>query len=123
MERLNQPGVRRWRHVLFLSVLVGCAVGFRPAAALGQAAAAPGAEPPPPAHEGSAEVAYLATTGNASAQTLGIGGEVIWRPMPWVVRNKAAFLRNKADGVLTAEAFQYLIRGERLLNPRTSVFA
>ena len=105
-----------------MSTLVACAVGLCPVAAHGQAAPAAAPAPPPPAYEGSAEFAFLATTGNASAQTLGLGGELILRPEKWVVRNKAAFMRNKTDGVLTAKVFQYLIRGERLLTPRTAAF-
>ena len=118
MGLLNQQAVHQWCDSIFLSTLVVCSVALCPGAAMGQAAPAP----LPPAYEGSAEFAFIGTTGNASAQTIGLGGELILRPVEWAVRNKAAYMRNKADGVLTAEAFQYLLRGERLLNPRTAVF-
>jgi hypothetical protein len=38
--------------------------------------------PPPPAREGSAEFAFVGTTGNSSTQTIGLGGELIYRPSP-----------------------------------------
>jgi putative salt-induced outer membrane protein YdiY len=118
----NQRSVRRWCDSIFVSTLAACAVTWCPAVARAQAAPAAAPAPPPPAYEGSAEFAFLGTTGNASAQTIGVGGELILRPEKWVVRNKAAFMRNKTDGVLTAKVFQYLIRGERLLTPRTAAF-
>ena len=39
--------------------------------------------PPPPEREGSAEFAFVGTTGNSSTQTIGLGGEFIYRPVPW----------------------------------------
>ncbi len=103
------------------SVLAACVVGFSPALAFAQATP-PAPAPPPPAREGSLEFAYLATSGNASTQTIGLGGEVIVRPDRWVVRNKAAFLRNESDATLTAESFAYLFRAERVLSTRSSAF-
>lgn len=91
----------------------------------------PAADPPPPAREGSVEFAFVGTTGNASTQTISLGGEVIVRPSLWVVRNKAAWVRNKSDAgltadqsdaELTAESILYLFRTERVLSPRSSAF-
>lgn len=80
------------------------------------------APPPPPAREGSAEFAFVSTTGNASTQTMGLSGELIFRPDTWVVRNRAAFVRNESENELTAESFLYLFRAEKVLSPRLSAF-
>jgi hypothetical protein len=109
----------RWFRSILSSTLVVIGVSLIPAMASTQA---PPPEPPPPAREGSAEFAFIGTTGNSSVQTIGIGGELIVRPALWTVRNKAALLRNKADSELTAETFQYLFRGERALGSRTALF-
>lgn len=96
-----------------------CALfSLMPALARAQAPAAP----PPPAREGTAEFSFIGTTGNAPTQSLGLGGELILRPPTWVVRNKAAFVRNSTDGNLSAESFTYLFRTEKILSPRLSVF-
>jgi putative salt-induced outer membrane protein YdiY len=78
--------------------------------------------PPPPPREGTAEFAFVSTTGNASTQTLGLAGELIFRPDTWVVRNRAAFVRSESESVLTAESFLYLFRAEKILTPRLSGF-
>ena len=103
------------------SVLAACVVGFSPALAFAQATP-PAPAPPPPAREGSLEFAYVGTTGNASTETIGLGGELILRPDRWVVRNKAAFVRNESDATLTAESITYLFRAERVLSTRSSAF-
>ena len=78
--------------------------------------------PPPPKHEGSVEFAFVGTTGNASTQTLGLGGESIYRPGAWVWKNKAAFVRSKAESDLKAQALLFLTRGERNIRPRLAGF-
>jgi putative salt-induced outer membrane protein len=83
-------------------------------------AQAPAAPPPPPAREGTAEFALVSTTGNASTQTIGLSGELILRPDAWIVKNRAAFVRNESEDVLTAESFLYLVRADRILSPRLS---
>ena len=85
-------------------------------------AQAPAAAPPPPKQEGTAEFAFVGTSGNASTQTIGLSGEFIARPDQWVVTNKAAFVRNEAESALTAESFAYLFRAARTLSPRLSAF-
>lgn len=74
--------------------------------------------PPPPEREGSAEFAFVGTTGNASTQTMGLGGELINRPAEWVFRNRAAFVRSKAESVLTAQSLLFLSRAERAITTR-----
>ena len=86
------------------------------------AAQAPSAPPAPPKHEGTAEFAFVGTTGNASTQTIGLNAELIVRPDQWVVTNKANFIRNQSDSELTAQSFGYLFRGARTFSPRLSAF-
>jgi putative salt-induced outer membrane protein len=76
--------------------------------------------PPPPRQEGTAEFAFVGTSGNASTQTIGLGGEYIYRPEQWVITNKTAFVRNKSESTLTAETFSYLFRAARTISPRLS---
>jgi putative salt-induced outer membrane protein len=86
------------------------------------AAAAQAPPEPPPRHEGSAEFAFVGTTGNASTQTIGLGGESTYRPAPWVWKNKAAFVRSKAESELKAQTLLFLTRAERDIRPRLAGF-
>lgn len=90
-----------------------------PVPALAQATAAP---PPPPRREGTAEFAFVGTTGNASTQTIGLGGDVIYRPRQWTLRNRVAFVRSKAESELTAKSLLYVSRAERALTSRLGTF-
>ncbi|HXW04098.1 MAG TPA: DUF481 domain-containing protein [Vicinamibacterales bacterium] len=87
-----------------------------------QDAAQPGPPPPPPRHEGSAEFAFVSTTGNADTQTLGLAGEYFFRPDPWTFEAKAGYVRNKAEEELSAESFRSRFRAARKLTERLSVF-
>jgi putative salt-induced outer membrane protein YdiY len=87
------------------------------------AQAPPPPPPPPPAREGTAEFAFVSTTGNASTATIGLAGELTLRPPSWLLRTRAAFVRNESEDVLTAETFLYTFRAERGLTPRLSAFA
>lgn len=80
------------------------------------------APPPPPKHEGTAEVAFVGVTGNASSSTFGLGGEEILRPDTWVLRHKASFIRNEAAGTVTAQAVLYNPRAEKRLSERVGAF-
>ena len=100
----------------------GCALVFAPRLALAQPAAAPPPPPPPPHHEGSADFAFVSTTGNAPTQTLGLGAEFIVRPDAWTLRAKTGFVQNETDNVVNARAFTFLFRGSRLLRPRVSLY-
>lgn len=105
------------------TIVVLCALVCLPLPALAQAPApAPAAPPPPPAREGTAEFAFVGTTGNASTQTIGLNGTLVVRPDAWVVTNKAAFIRNESESELTAQSFGYLFRAERAFSPRLSGF-
>lgn len=92
-----------------------------PAAAWAQAAA-PQAPPPPPRQEGSAQLAFVGTTGNSSTNTFSAGGEHIFRPDKWILRNRALFVRSEASDEVTAESFLYLFRADRELTKRVSAF-
>jgi putative salt-induced outer membrane protein YdiY len=104
-------------------IVLLCILTCLPVPSFAQApAASPAAPPPPPAREGTAEFAFVGTTGNASTQTIGLSGELIVRPGQWVITNKAAFIRNEAESVLTAQSFGYLFRAARTFSPRLSGF-
>ena len=82
---------------------------------------APPAEPPPRL-EAAAQVTFVATRGNASAQTLGAGGDMVWRPDPWTYTAKALFAQAETDDELTARSLAALFRASRALNERLSVY-
>jgi putative salt-induced outer membrane protein len=81
----------------------------------GQAPAAP-----PPVREGSAEFAFVGTAGNSSTQTIGLGGELIYRPAPWETKTKISYVRNEADDELQAQALLFTFRAQRPVTPRLS---
>jgi len=103
-------------------IVLLCALICLPLPAFAQAPAPAAPPPPPPKQEGTAEFAFVGTTGNASTQTIGLNGELIVRPEQWVVTNKAAFIRNESESELTAQSFAYLFRAARTLSPRLSAF-
>ena len=76
--------------------------------------------PPPPEREGSAEFAFVGTTGNSSTQTIGLGGEFIYRPSLWETTLKMSYVRNEAEDQLKAQAFVLTIRAQRPIKPRLS---
>jgi putative salt-induced outer membrane protein len=82
---------------------------------------APAPEPPPRV-EVQAQATALITTGNSVNRTIGTGGELIWRPEPWVVKVKAAYAQAEDDDVLSARSTVGLGRGDRFLTVRTSIF-
>jgi len=94
---------------------------FAPGAA-GAQAAAPQAPPPPPRQEGTAQLAFVGTTGNSSTTTLSAGGDHTLRPDRWILRNRALFVRSEASDTVTAESFLYLFRADRELTKRVSAF-
>ena len=79
-------------------------------------------QPPPKAREGSAEFALVSTTGNASAQSIGTSGHVIFRPPKWELEARAAFVRNEADGIESAKSFGARGRAGRALTTRLQAF-
>ncbi len=78
---------------------------------------------PPPKLEQRYETAYVGVAGNSSSNTFSLGADVVVRPDSWLARNKFSFVRNQADGVLAAKAFEYASRVQKTLNGRASTFA
>ena len=74
--------------------------------------------PTPPEREGSADFAFVGTTGNSSTQTIGLGGEFIYRPSPWETKLKMSYVRNEAEDQLRAQAFVLAFRAQRPIKPR-----
>jgi len=100
------------------TVILAAGMWLAPIIVLAQAA--PPA--PPPRQEGSAEFAFVSTTGNSDTQTLGLAGEYHYRPDPWHLQWKAAYVRSEADDLLSAESVRFLFRSDRSLTPRASLF-
>jgi len=82
----------------------------------------PGAPPPPPRLEATAQFTFLDTNGNADTQSLGAGGNLIWRPDPWTNSTKLIFAQTESDDELNARSVAAAFRAARALNPRLSVF-
>ena len=78
--------------------------------------------PPPKPREAKAEFALVTTSGNASTQSIGAAGQVIFRPPQWVIDGQTAFVRNKAQNVVSAKSFVARGRGARVLTPRLQAF-
>lgn len=79
--------------------------------------------PPPPLWSGQGELSFVSTSGNSDTQTLGIGFETAYQPLPWSVAFKAAFVRNEADGEEKANSLTAMVRGARSFTPRFEAFA
>jgi putative salt-induced outer membrane protein YdiY len=77
---------------------------------------------PPPLHEGTAELSYVGTSGNSATESIGLGGEYIYRPDPWTFDAKTNYVRNKSEEELKAESFDFVFKASRALNPRLSAF-
>ncbi len=93
----------------------------RTARSLVTAQAAPAEEKP--AREGTAEFAFVGTSGNSETMSLGVGGTLILRPDPmWEVDFKASYIRNESEDLKTAESFLFGARGSRRIDDRLMVF-
>jgi putative salt-induced outer membrane protein len=110
---------RRAVRATLLSV-TAWALTLLPAIAGAQPAATP---EPPPRLEGSAQFTLLATTGNASTTALGAGGDLVWRPTPWMVKAKLVFAQSETDNVLSARSTVASFRADRFVTPRTSLYS
>jgi small conductance mechanosensitive channel len=91
------------------------------APAFAQPPAAP-PEPLPPLLEASAQFTFLDTSGNATAQSLGAGGDFTWRPDPWIYAGKFIFAQTEADDELDARSIAALFRASRVLKRRLSTY-
>jgi putative salt-induced outer membrane protein len=106
---------RRAGHVLLGMTLVG--VG-----SAGPVFAQAAAPAKPPAHEGSAEFALVATSGNTDTRTVGLAGDLTLRPSKWVYRTKASFVQNEVKGVVAARALAGSFRASRDSTRKVSMF-
>jgi putative salt-induced outer membrane protein len=100
-------------------------IALAASAVLSVAAPARGQTPapaPPPAREGKAEFALVTTSGNARSQTIGTSGEITLRPPSWVILGKVGFVRQEADGVVSAKSLAVLERASRVLSTRLQAF-
>jgi putative salt-induced outer membrane protein YdiY len=104
--------------------VAGLVVAFGLAATASAQPPAPAAAPapPPPPVEGSGEVAFVNTAGNAESTSLGLRGEVLMRPDTWLLKTRAAFVRLESEDELEAQSFTFFFRGERPLSPKLSAF-
>ena len=102
------------------ALIVGTVVALIVFSALSQLALAQTPPPPPPEREGSAEFAFVGTTGNSSTETIGLGGEFIYRPSPWETKFKVSYVRNEAEDQLKAQALVLSLRAQRPIQPRLS---
>jgi putative salt-induced outer membrane protein YdiY len=92
-------------------------------ASAGQAAPTPpSAPPPPPRVAGTGELSFVTTTGNSSTDTIGLAAGIVYRPSPWVIESKIAFVRTEAASVVNARSVTALSRLARDLSARTSLF-
>jgi putative salt-induced outer membrane protein YdiY len=98
-------------HITAAGLLLLCALPR-----IGFAQAAPAASTAP-TREGSAEFAFVGTTGNSATQTIGLGGELIYRPAPWETRLKLSYVRNEADDELKAQSFVLSVRVQPIQPP------
>jgi putative salt-induced outer membrane protein len=106
-----------------LRQLVSLLVFLGPAVAGAQPSPDPTAPPPPPPlWSGKAELAYAATSGNTSTSSLGVGLDVAYRPAPWTVEGKLAYLRASSAHIVTAEALAGTVKGSRDLTPKVDAF-
>lgn len=90
--------------------------------AAAQTAPAPAEPDPPPRLEASAQFAFLDTSGNASTQSIGAGGDVIWRPAPWTYAAKTIFAQTESEDELEARSVAALFRASRALGERWSLY-
>jgi putative salt-induced outer membrane protein len=85
-------------------------------------AAPPPPPPPPPRTEGSGEIAFVNAAGNAESTSLGVRAELIYRPAPWVLKMRGAFVRLESESELEAQSFTWQFRAERPIAPRLSIY-
>lgn len=82
----------------------------------------PAPPPPPPLWSGKAELSYVSTSGNTSTSTLGFAGELAFKPDPWSVTARGAFVRAETDGELKARSLDLALRTGYKLSERVELF-
>lgn len=77
---------------------------------------------PPPLWESTAETSVLATSGNTDVATIGLAATSAYRPDPWSIKGKAAYLTSRSSGTKTAESYDAALRGERKISQDLNLF-
>jgi putative salt-induced outer membrane protein len=78
--------------------------------------------PPPPAHQTSAEVSFVGTSGNSSTESIGVGIAREDHIDGWIITSKAAYVHNSSFGELKAESVALAFQGNKTLTPKLSAF-
>lgn len=76
----------------------------------------------PPPFEARAELSYVATSGNASAQTVGSSGDLIRRHARSTTTGRASFIRSATDGVESARVLTGQARHGVRISDRLEAF-
>jgi putative salt-induced outer membrane protein YdiY len=111
----------RWTRFFSALVLALCVLA-RPRIAFAQTPAPAAAPEPPPRLEASAQFTFLDTRGNSSTQSLGAGGDFVFRPDPWTYKGKAIFAQSEDDDEITARSVAALFRTSRAVNKHLSLY-
>lgn len=77
----------------------------------------------PPPFEGRAELSFVSTGGNASAQTLGVSGELTRRQGRATTNARASFIRSESNDVESARVLNTLARHGVRLSDRVEAFS
>lgn len=101
-----------------LRTLLCLTIALSPVAAFAQDAA----PEPPPGWTGSAELGFVATSGNSEARSLGLGGELKFEDGVWKNRARVRYVDVESEGEQTAESLDGLLRFAREINERVHVF-
>jgi len=72
---------------------------------------------------GNAEASILITSGNTETETIGLGGEILYRPGIWNYKARGNLLRNTTLGVLRAKTTTAELRASRDFTPRLTGFS
>lgn len=77
----------------------------------------------PPPFEARAELSFVATSGNASTQTVGSSGDIIRRYARSTTTGRASFIRSATDGVESARTLTGQVRHGVRISDRVEAFA
>lgn len=72
---------------------------------------------------GSAELSYVATSGNTDTSSLGLGGELHYKPGIWTYDFKVGYVEAETDGVTSAEKLAALFGASRPISERLDYYA
>ncbi len=78
--------------------------------------------PPTPPFTGRAELSFVATSGNTSTQSLGVGIELSYKPIDWSFIAKGNYIRAEANGEENARSIDASFRAGRTLTAQLEAF-